>query len=170
MPLSMYQASVPVFTHYLGALSKIIDKAAAHAAARKIDPAVLTGMRLYPDMFPFAQQVRSAADHSLRVAGALSGVEPPKLGDTDTTFEQLKDRLAKTITYLKSLKPTQIDGTEDKAVTLTLGGKPREFKGQALLLDFSLPNFYFHTTTAYAILRHAGVEVGKRDFMGMPPA
>lgn len=167
MPLSMYQASIPVFTHYLGALAKIIDKAAAHAAARKIDPAVLCGMRIAPDMFPFAQQVRSATDHALRVGGGLSGVEPPKLSDGDVTFEQLKARIATTIDYLKGLKPGQIDGTEEKTVTLTLGGKPRDFKGQGLLIDFCMPNFYFHTTTAYAILRHAGVEIGKRDFMGM---
>jgi len=170
MALSMYQASVPVFIHYLTAFAKILDKAAAHAAARKIDPAVLAGMRLAPDMFPFAQQVRSATDHALRVGGGLSGLEAPKLADGDATFDQLKERIAKTVAFLKGLKPAQIDGTEEKEVTLTLGGKPRPFKGQALLVDFALPNFYFHVTTAYAILRHAGVEIGGRDYMGLPPA
>ncbi|MBM3508883.1 MAG: DUF1993 domain-containing protein [Alphaproteobacteria bacterium] len=170
MSLSMYQASVPVFVKFLTALAGVIDKAVAHAQAKKIDPAVLLGMRLYPDMFPLATQIWEAADFAVKGVGGLAGIEIPKLGDPDTTFDAAKQRLAKAVAFLQSLKPAAIDGSEARDVTLTLGGKPRVFKGQDLLLTWSLPNFYFHVTTAYGILRHAGVEIGKRDFLGLPPS
>ena len=170
MSLSMYQASVPVFVHFLSALSGVLDKAQAHAANRKLDPAVVLGTRLFPDMFPLSQQVTSATDHALRVACGLSGVAQPTLPDAGTSFEQAKARVDKAVEFLKGLKAAQIDGTEAKEVTLQLGGQPRAFKGQSLLLDFAIPNFYFHMTTAYGILRHCGVDIGKRDFMGMKPA
>ncbi|MSP51235.1 MAG: DUF1993 domain-containing protein [Alphaproteobacteria bacterium] len=170
MSLSMYQASVPAFVHFLSALSAVLDKAVAHAAARKIDPAVLLNTRLFPDMFPLSMQVWEAADFAMKAASGLSGAEMQKLAAADTTFEQAKARIARTIAALESLKPAQVDGSETKDVTLTLGGKPRVFKGQALLFEYLLPNFFFHVTTAYAILRHCGVDIGKRDFLGLPPA
>lgn len=170
MSLTMYQASVPVFVKFLTALSGVIDKAVAHAQAKKIDPAVLLGMRLYPDMFPLATQIWETADFAIKCTGGLAGTEIPKLGDPDTTFDAAKQRLAKAIAFLNSVKPAQVDGSETRDVTLTLGGKPRVFKGQDLLLTWSLPNFYFHVATAYGILRHAGVEIGKRDYLGLPPA
>jgi uncharacterized protein len=167
MTISMYQASVPVFVQTLTALSGVLDRAAAHAAARKIEPTVLLNTRLIPDMFSLARQVKATTDHALS-AGRIAGVELPKLPDDESSFEALKDRIAKTVDFLKSLKPAQIDGTEDKDITIPLGREPRVFKGQALLLGFSTPNFYFHATTAYAILRSCGVDIGKRDFMGTP--
>lgn len=169
MSLSMYQASVPVFVQHLTGLSGVLDKAAAHAAARKIEPATLLTMRLYPDMFTMARQVRAATDHAMS-AGRLAGVELPKLPEDDSSFDGLKARIAAAIAFLNTLKPAQVDGTEEKEITIPMGSNTRVFKGQPLLLGFSLPNFFFHATTAYAILRHAGVEVGKRDFMGARPS
>lgn len=167
MPLSMYQASVPVFVQFLSALSGILDRAKAYAEARKLEPSVLLQTRLFPDMFPLVRQVRSATDHAL-TAGRIAGAELPKFSDNEASFEDLKERIAKTIDFLKSLKPAQIDGTEEKDITIQLGGGSRVFKGQPMLLSFAMPNFFFHTTTAYNILRHCGVEIGKRDFMGAP--
>jgi hypothetical protein len=168
MPLSMYEASVPAFLQMLGALSGILDKAAAYAAARKIDPAVLLNARLYPDMLPMKRQIQIAADFAKGTAGRLAGVELPKYEDTEASFEELKTRIEKTVAFVRSLDRQAIDGTEEKEITLTVGGQPRTFKGQAYLVQFALPNFYFHATTAYAILRHNGLEIGKRDFMGTP--
>lgn len=170
MSLSMYQASVPVFVQMLTALSGVLDKAAAHCTARKIDPAVLLGMRLYPDMFALLRQVQIAADFAKNTAARIAGVEPKKFEDNEKTFEELKARIAATLDYVKSFTPAQIDGSEDRDVTITMRGQPVTFKGQPYLLSFAMPNFYFHTTTAYAILRHAGVEIGKRDFVGQPPS
>ncbi len=167
MSLSMYQASVPVLVQFLSGLSNVLEHGKTHALAKKIDPAVLLATRLFPDMFPLGRQVRAVTDHAL-VAGRLAGVELPKFSDADGTFDELHDRIAKTVDFLKGLTPAQIDGSEDKEITIPMGSGTRTFKGQALLLGFALPNFYFHTTTAYAILRHCGVEIGKRDFMGMP--
>lgn len=168
MAISMYKASVPVFRQFLTSLSAVLDKAAAHCEAKKIDPAVLLNTRLYPDMFPLVRQVRATTDHAINATSRLAGVEPPKFANDEATIPALKERIAATLSFLTGLKPGQIDGTEEKEVTLQLGAGPRTFKGQALLLNFCMPNFYFHATTAYDILRQNGVELGKRDFMGTP--
>ncbi len=169
MTLSMYQASVPVFRQLLTALSGVLDKAAAHAAARKIDPTVLLGMRLAPDMFALTRQVQVAADFAKNTTARLAGVEPVKMEDNEKTIDELKARIAKTLEYIGGFTAAQIDGSEDRELTIPMRGEPVKFKGQPYLLHFAMPNFYFHTTTAYAILRHAGFEIGKRDFVGQPP-
>ena len=169
MALSMYQASVPVFVQMLSALSGVLEKAEAHAAARKVDPAVLLGDRLYPDMWPLARQVQTACDFAKGVSSRLAGVTPPVYEDNEKTFGELKSRIAKTLELVRSFRPDQIDGSEEREVTIKLGGNPVTFSGQTYLLHFALPNFYFHCTTAYAILRHNGVELGKRDFVGKVP-
>ena len=166
MAISMYTASVPVFVQYLTALSTVLKKAADHCAAKKIEPSVLVGARLYPDMFALARQVQIATDHAKGAAARLSGSEVPSFADTEATFEELEARIAKTLDYIKSFKPEQIDGSDDKDIVLKIGGKDYPFKGADYLTHFALPNFFFHLTTAYAILRHNGVEVGKRDFIG----
>lgn len=166
MTISMYQASVPVLLHTLDAMSAFLKKAAAHAELRKIDPAVLLGMRLYPDMFPLTRQVQLTADFAKGTAARLAGVENPKYADDETSFDALQQRIAKTVTFVKSFKPAQIDGSEAREITIPIGGQPQTFKGQPYLLHFALPNFFFHAATAYDILRHAGVELGKRDFIG----
>jgi len=166
MPLSIYQASVPVFLHTLTALAAVLDKAAAHAAQRKIEPSVLLNTRLFPDMFPLVRQVQLTADFAKGASARLAGIEVPKFADTETTFEEVKARIAKTVDFLKTLKPAQIDGSETREITIPIGGQPQAFKGQAYLLHFALPNFFFHATTAYDILRQCGVEIGKRDFLG----
>src|ERR1043165_5157719 len=169
MTISMYRASVPVLLQMLGALSGVLDKAAAFAAAKKIEPSVLLNSRLAPDMFPLTRQVQIAADFAKGLAARLAGQEPPKYADDETTIDQLKARIAKTIAFIKEFKPAQIDGSEEKDITMTLGGQPRNFKGENYLVGFALPNFFFHVTAAYAILRHNGVEIGKTDYM-RPPA
>ena len=168
MTISMFKVSVPIFVQHLTALSSVLDKAAAHAEAKQIDPAFLLNMRLFPDMYPLVRQAQQATSQSVRACSALAGVEPINLPNTETTFPELKARIGKTIDYVKGFKPAQIDGTEDKDITLKLGTSERKFTGQGLLLNHVLPNFYFHCTTAYDILRHCGLEVGKRDFMGTP--
>ncbi len=170
MTVSMYTVSIPIFMQHLNGLNTVLDKAASWAAARKVNEIDLLNMRLSPDMFNLARQVRAATDHALNAAARLSGKEPLKFANGETTIPQLKDRIAKTIDYLKSIKPTEIDGTETKEISITFpSGQTRQFTGQSLLLGNSLPNFYFHTTTAYDILRQCGVEIGKRDFIGTPP-
>jgi hypothetical protein len=167
----MYSVSVPVFLQHLNGLSGVLDKAAAHAAARKIKEEDLLAMRLAPDMFPLLRQVRAATDHASNTAARLSGKEAPKFANDETTLAQLKDRIAKTIEFLKSVKQGEVDGTEGKEIKITFpNGNVREFTGQSLLLGNALPNFFFHATTAYDIIRQCGVEIGKRDFMGPPPA
>jgi hypothetical protein len=169
MSISMYKASAPIFVQFLTSLSNVLDKAAAHAEAKKIDPTALTNARLFPDMFPLVRQVRAATDHAISACSRLAGVEPPQFSNSEATIAELKERIGKTIEFIRSLTPAQIDGTEDKKITFTFpSGATREFTGQSLLLNFCLPNFYFHATTAYDILRHNGVEIGKRDFMGTP--
>jgi len=168
MTVSMYKVSVPIFVQFLTALSVCLDKAAAHAEAKQIDPAFLLSMRLAPNMYSLARQVQQATAHAVRACSALSGAEPLSIPGTDASFADLKTRIAMTIDYVNGFKPAQIDGTEDKEITLKMGGNERKFTGQGLLLNHVLPNFYFHCTTAYDVLRHCGVEVGKRDFMGMP--
>ncbi len=166
MAISMYQSSVPVFTRMLTNLSAILGKAAEHAATRKIDPAVLLGARLFPDMFSLTRQVQVACDFAKGAAARLAGVEPPKFPDEETSFDDLKARIARTIDYVKEFKPDQIDGSEGRAISLPIGGQTYNFKGQGYLLNMVLPNFYFHVTTAYDILQHNGIEIGKRDFIG----
>lgn len=166
MTISMYKASVPVFIHMLNNLAAILDKAAAHAEAKKIDPVVLLNARLYPDMFALVRQVQITSDVTKGCAARLAGQEPPSYEDKETTFPELKARLEKTIAFLKTFKPEQIDGTEDKTVQLKVGGQTLTFKGLPYLQHYALPTLYFHTTTAYGILRHNGVEVGKRDYLG----
>jgi uncharacterized protein len=169
MTISLYKTSVPVFVQFLTSLSAVLDKAAAFAEAKKVEPAVLLNTRLAPDMFPLVRQVRAATDHAINACGRLAGAEMPSFSNTETTIPELKDRIAKTIDFLKGLKPAQIDGTEDKQIKITFpSGATREFAGQSLLLTNSLPNFFFHCTTAYDILRQCGIELGKRDFMGTP--
>ena len=169
MSLTMYQASIPAFRHQITALAKILAKAEDHANARKIDHTALIQCRLYPDMFPLARQVQIASDTAKSAAARLAGVEVPSWEDHETTFAQLKERCEKTDTYLAAFKPEQIDGSEERDINLKVGGQDMAFKGQHYLVHFVLPNFFFHLTTAYAILRHNGVELGKRDFM-MPPS
>jgi len=169
MTISLYKTSVPVFVQFLTSLSAVLDKAAAFAEAKKLEPSVLLNTRLAPDMFPLVRQVRAATDHAINACGRLAGAEMPSFANTETTIPELKDRIAKTIDFLKGLKPAQIDGTEDKQIKITFpSGATREFTGQSLLLTNSLPNFFFHCTTAYDILRQCGIELGKRDFMGTP--
>jgi hypothetical protein len=171
MTVSMYSVSVPVFMQHLNGLNTVLDKAASWAAARKVNETDLLNMRLSPDMFNLARQVRAATDHAMNAAARLSGKEPLKFANDETTIPQLKDRIAKTIDYLNNVKPVEIDGTETKDISITFpSGQTRQFTGQSLLLGNSLPNFYFHATTAYDIIRQCGVEIGKRDFMGTPPS
>jgi uncharacterized protein len=166
MSLNMYQASVPVLIHMLGNLTKIIDKALAHAEAKKIDPAVFVNARLAPDMYPLSKQIQIATDMAKGCAARLAGVEVPSFEDNETTFAELQARIAKTVTFLQSVTAEQINGSEERSVTLKLRGKDVNFIGQPYLLYFVLPNFYFHVTTTYDILRHNGVELGKMDFVG----
>ena len=166
MAISMYQASVPVFVKTLGNLSAILDKGAAFAIARKVDPAVLLGYRLAPDMLKLTQQVQIAADHAKRATARLAGVEAPVYEDNEASFADLKARIDKTIAFINTLKPGQVDGSEARDITLKVGGNSKTLSGQAYLLHNALPNFFFHVTTAYAILRHCGVDVGKKDFIG----
>jgi hypothetical protein len=169
MTISMYQASVPVLVQFLTSLAAVLDKAAAHAEAKKIDPSVLLNTRLYPDMFPLVRQVRAATDHAVNAGGRLAGADLPTFANTEASIPELKERIAKAIEFLKGLKPADIDGSEDKEIKITFpSGATREFTGQTFLLNQTLPNFYFHCTTAYDILRQCGVELGKRDFMGTP--
>ena len=170
MPISMFQASIPACLQMLSALSGVLDKAAAHAAARKVEPSVLLNARLYPDMFPLVRQVQLTADFAKGLGARLAGIEAPKYPDTETTIDELKARLAKTADFLKGLKPAQLDGSETREITIPIPNQPLTFNGQSYLVHFALPNLYFHATTAYDILRHCGVEIGKRDYMGAPPA
>ena len=166
MSLTMYQASIPVFIHMLGNLSKILDKAAAHAEAKKIDPAVFINARLAPDMYPLSRQVQIATDMAKGCAARLSGIEIPSYADTESTFPELQARIAKTVAFLQSVSAEQINGSEERTVILKMHGRESAFLGQPYLLNYVLPNVYFHITIAYAILRHNGLEIGKRDFVG----
>ncbi len=168
MKISMYQASAPRFINILTNLSAILDKAQAHVEAKKIDPVALTAYRLAPDMFPFTRQVQTASDTAKGAVARLAGVDIPKFDDTEQTFPELKSRIAKTIEFIKTVKAEQVDGTEDKEIVLKLGAREVRFTGIQYLLGHAYPNFYFHVTTAYNILRHNGVEIGKRDYIGNP--
>jgi hypothetical protein len=162
----MYSMSVPVFVKMLGNLSAVLDKAVAHAEARKIDPSVLVNARLFPDMFPLTSQVRIASDHAKGAAARLSGSEPPKFEDNETNFAELKARIARTIDYVKSVDPAGFRGSDERVIELKLRGGLHRFNGAHYLAHVALPNFYFHVTTAYDILRHNGVEIGKADYIG----
>lgn len=166
MSLSMYQASVPVFLRHLTNLKTILDKAAADAEARKIEPAIFINARLAPDMYALARQVQIMTDTAKGAGARLAGVEVPSFADTETTFPELQARLDKTIDFLKGLKPEQIDGSEERSITLKMRSGDITFTGQNYLLHFALPNLFFHYTAAYAILRHNGVAVGKMDYLG----
>jgi hypothetical protein len=166
MTLSMYQASVPVFARGLENLATILAKGAAHAEAKKIDPAVFITARLAPDMFPFSRQVQIASDAAKGCVARLAGAEVPSYPDTETTFPQLQERVARTIDFVMGFAAARIDGSEERSVTLKMRGEDRTFRGQDYLLKLALPNFFFHVTTAYDILRHNGVEVGKVDYLG----
>lgn len=166
MPLSMYQVSVPVFTKTLGNLAAILDKGAAFAALKKIEPSVLLAYRLAPDMLNLTRQVQIAADHAKRAPARLAGIEAPAYEDNEASFAQLRSRIDKTLAFIETLKPGQIDGSETRNITLKIGAGEQIVSGQAYLLHNALPNFLFHVTTAYAILRHCGVEIGKKDFIG----
>jgi hypothetical protein len=166
VPFSVSQACLPVFEAGLNALAGVLDKTAAYAAAKKIDPSVLLNWRLAPDMFALARQVQVACDHAKNGAARLCGVEPPKFEDNETTIDQLKARINKTVAYLKSLDAKAIDASADREVSFPLGQGKGHMSGRDYLNHFVLPNFYFHLTAAYAIARHCGVEVGKRDYMG----
>jgi hypothetical protein len=163
----MYQASVPPFLATLKSLDAILGKAAAFAKERNIDEAVLLDWRLAPDMFPFVRQVQIAADFAKGTSARLAGAEVPKYADDERTFAELKARIAKTVKFVESLKPQAIDGSEERDIVLPIGGQELRMKGQPYLVQFALPNFYFHATAAYAILRRCGLDIGKRDFLGM---
>jgi len=166
MTISMYNTSVQVMIKMLGNLEAILDKAIAHAAARKIEDSAFVDARLYPDMFTFARQIRIATDMSKGAGARLAGINIPKFEDNEKTLPELKARLRKAIEFLSTLTPAQIDGTETREITLTVGGNTMNFKGLDYLNHWVLPNFYFHVATAYNLLRHGGVEIGKMDFLG----
>ena len=164
----MYQASVPVFSRALNNLAAILEKAAAHAEARKIEPAVLINYRLYPDMLPLLKQIQIASDSAKGGVARLAGGEPPKYEDNEASIAELIARLRKTVAYLESVKPEQLDGSEDKTVSWKTQTATRTMQGMPYLLNHVTPNVYFHVTTAYDILRHCGLEIGKQDFLGKP--
>ncbi|MFB4368689.1 MULTISPECIES: DUF1993 family protein [unclassified Pseudomonas] len=166
MPLSMHSITIPVFTRQLTNLSTILGIAAANAEARKIEQSVLLGSRLAPDMFPLSRQVQIACDTVKSAAALLAGVEVPSHADDETSFAELQARIAKTLEFVQGIRAAQLDGSEDRTVTLKRRDKETHFQGLAFLQDHVLPNLYFHITTTYAILRHNGVELGKRDFLG----
>ena len=166
MSLSMYQASTPVFLRMLDNLSGILEKAAAHAEAKKIDPAIFINARLTPDMFPLSRQVQIATDMVKACAARLADIEVPQFEDNESTFDELQARIAKTKTFMQSVTAEQIDGSEERNITPKFGPRVLSFSGQDYLLEFVIPNFHLHMTTAYAILRHHGVEIGKSDYTG----
>jgi uncharacterized protein len=165
----MHQASVEVFTQFLGSLSDLLDRAAAYAEAKKIDPSVLLNARLYPNMYNLSRQVGEANRHALLACALLAGVEAPAFPDTEPDLPELKARIATVVGFMRSLQPSETNGTENKRVIFTFrNGSTREFTGLSLLLTFSVPQFFFHVTTAYDILRHCGVDLVKKDFLGKP--
>jgi hypothetical protein len=167
MSLSMHQASAPVFTKSLTGLLTVLRKAEAHAVAKGFDPAVLLQSRLYPDMFPLTRQVQICTDFAKGAVARLAGVEPSAWPDAEATFAELIARVEKTIAYVAEFAPAQVDGSEEREITLVRRGETSVVQGRPYLLEQAMPNFYFHLTTAYAILRHNGVELGKRDYLGV---
>ena len=168
MTISMYQASVPRFVNILGNLSAILDKAQAHVDAKKLDQSSLAGFRLFPDMLPLTKQVQIACDTAKGLVARLAGVEIPVFEDNESSLADLKARIAKTIAFIQTIKPEQLDGTEDNDIVIKRGEKETHYKGMQFLLGHAVPNVYFHVTTTYNILRHNGVEIGKRDYLGNP--
>lgn len=166
MTISMYQASVPVFIRMLTTLNAVLSKGAAFAQAKKIDESVLLDARLSPDMFPLTKQIHIATDFARGTAARLAGVEMPSYEDNEKTFGELNARVERTIAYLKSLNAAQIDGSETREIVRPVRGEPKKFTGINYLLQYALPHFFFHVTTAYAILRHNGVELSKGDYIG----
>ena len=166
MTLSMYQAAIPPLINTLSNLVGILEKGGAYAEAKKIEPEVLLSTRLYPDMFPLTRQIQIASDIARRGTARLADMEAPSMDDNESSFPELSNRLKETINYLNNFNPEQIDGSETKSISLTVGQETLTFDGQSFLLYFILPNVYFHVTTAYDILRHCGVELGKRDYLG----
>ncbi len=166
MTLSMYQASVPVVLRMLNNLRGILDKAAAYAQARKIDESALLDARLFPDMFSLTRQVQLACDFGCAAGARLAGKEPPAFEGTATSFADLAARVDAVVAYLRTLSPAEIDASEGREIVRPIRGQPKTFTAINYLLQFTLPNFFFHLTTAYAILRHNGVEIGKADFIG----
>jgi hypothetical protein len=166
MTISMYSASVPMFQQTLRNLSHILDKAEAHVQARKMDATALTSYRLAPDMLPFTKQIQIACDAAKNGMARIAGIEAPKFDDGETTLAELKARIGKTLDFLASVKPESLEGSEEKDITFPIGrDATRTMKGEAYLKHWAVPNFFFHVTTAYAILRHAGVELGKTDYL-----
>jgi hypothetical protein len=168
MAVSLYTVSAPIFVQMLQSMSVILEKTAAHIEARKLDAGFFLNMRLAPDMFPLVRQVRAVTDHAVGGVGRLAGIDLPTFDGNETTIAELQARIAKAIDFIKGVKRDQVDGQEEREVVLKFASGERKFTGQGYLLNFAMPNFYFHHTTAYDILRHCGVEVGKRDFMGTP--
>lgn len=168
MTISMYQASVPRLVNSLGNLDRILDKAQAHVVAKKLDATALTDFRLFPDMFSMSRQVQIACDTAKGVVARLAGVEIPADEDNERTIEELKARIAKAIAFIQGFTSAQIDGTEDKEIVTKRGDKETRYTGMQFLLGHAMPNVYFHVTTTYNILRHNGVEIGKRDYLGQP--
>ncbi|MFT3850292.1 MAG: DUF1993 domain-containing protein [Propionivibrio sp.] len=166
MSISMYAASIPRFIAQLKALDTILAKAGTHAEAKKIDPAVLLAARLFPDMFPLIRQVQIACDHAKGAPARLAGLDVPKFEDNEQTLADLRARIARTIAFVESVPASAIDHSEERDISLKSGPRELNFKGLDYLLGFALPNFYFHVGMAYAILRHNGVEIGKRDYLG----
>jgi hypothetical protein len=166
MTLSMYQASVPVFLQGLANLSAILNKAAGQAVDRQLDLSTLLESRLAPDMFPLIGQVQLATDHAKGASARLAGIEVPKFDDIETSFDELQWRLNAVSMFVSDIDPRRVDGSEDREIVLMIRGQPKSFSGQGYLLDFPLPNFYFHIAAAYMILRHKGIEIGKLDFLG----
>jgi hypothetical protein len=165
--MSFHDAAVPDFLQILGSLSGILTKTEAHCKAKNIPPEVLLGARLFPDMLPFSKQIQLVCDFAGKSCARLTHSEVVSTPDTEKTFEELKARLAKTIDYVKAFKPAQFEGADTKDVTFPVGPSTMTVKGQQFLNNFAFPNFYFHATTAHGILRHNGVEIGKRDFLGV---
>jgi len=168
MTISMYQASVPRISNSLNNLSNLLDKAQAFVDAKKLDETALTRFRLYPDMLNMTRQVQIACDTAKGVIARLAGVEPPVYEDNEQSLADLKARIAKTVAFIQTFKPEQIDGTEDKDIVTKRGEKETHYKGMQFLLGHGLPNVYFHVTATFCILRHNGVEIGKRDYLGHP--
>lgn len=166
MPLTMYDACVPVFLRALTNLTTILDRANAHVVERQLDPSVLLQARLHESMFPLVRQVQTASDHAKGATARLAGLEPPRFADDEKTFDELNTRIARTIEYVSGVSAGEFENSADRPISLKLGRSQLDLQGKSYLLTFALPNFFFHVTTAYGILRHCNVEIGKSDFLG----